>query len=269
MRSEEEKEAKRVRERAYYAENKEKIYVQKKKNLASKGVEGKEHIRVRRAEAALKSLNKGNNRRKRQEKDRAKRANESPDVREKRLKHDRYLDRTLKEQLTTEEKQKRLSARQEYLAITREEAFKEAGLTEEDYKVLKKEDLENRLEEKTWYDEAIPPLTKREKHYAKYPARNILRLIKQRCTKKDLPFDLTEEWYNERYEKGCAVTGKAFTPHRIRSPWAANVDRIIPKIGYTQENCRLVCAGYNLAKAEWTDEEVLEMCKLVIKKQKK
>ena len=77
MLTEEARESKRARERAYYAKNKEKIYAQKKKNLANKDPEEKERIRTRRAEVALKSLNNGNNRIKHQEKDRAKRANET------------------------------------------------------------------------------------------------------------------------------------------------------------------------------------------------
>lgn len=97
-------------------------------------------------------------------------------------------------------------------------------------------------------------------------ARAALKAIKSGAKKRGLDFSLTKEWYAVEYEKGCAVTGFEFNIRTSGTPWVAHVDRINPKEGYIESNCRLVCGCYNTAKLHWTDEDVLKMAKALIKK---
>ena len=82
---------------------------------------------------------------------------------------------------------------------------------------------------------------------------------------KGLPFTITEEWYLNKFDKGCEMTGIPFDKSGSDTPWVAHIDRIIPELGYTKENCRLVCAIYNLAKKDWKDSDVLKMATHIIK----
>jgi len=124
---------------------------------------------------------------------------------------------------------------------------------------LNRDAINARAKERNWNFNPESAKTKRQKYYEKFPARNILSNIKTRAEKKGLPFDLTEEWYNEEFKKGCAMTDIPFSPPRIRSPFSANVDKIIPSMGYVMSNCRLTCMSFNLAKAEWTDDDIITM----------
>ena len=59
--------------------------------------------------------------------------------------------------------------------------------------------------------------------------------------------------------------GKDFSS---RTPWSPSIDKIDPKGGYTQKNCRVVAWWYNVAKQTFSDNEVLELCKAVVNKAK-
>jgi len=62
------------------------------------------------------------------------------------------------------------------------------------------------------------------------------------------------------------MTGIQFDEPRTNTPWVAHIDRIVPEKGYTEDNCRLVCAMYNIAKKNWTDKDVIKMAKGLLKK---
>lgn len=53
----------------------------------------------------------------------------------------------------------------------------------------------------------------------------------------------------------CEVTGIPFSVRKIgdyrRQPFSPSLDRIDVNVGYTLENCRLVCTAVNLAMNEW------------------
>lgn len=133
------------------------------------------------------------------------------------------------------------------------------------YAAKNREVINERARARNWDYNPVKAKTKRETFYKKHPARAILSTVKTRATRKGLPYDLTEEWYNSEWEKGCAVTGVAFAAHRSGSPWVAHVDKKIPEEGYTMENCRLVCAMYNQAKGKWSDEDVEDMAFCIVK----
>ncbi len=94
--------------------------------------------------------------------------------------------------------------------------------------------------------------------------RKRLNAAKIRASKKGIPFDLDVDWYIENMEKGCSVTGVKLDRKGTKSVNTPSIDQIIPSKGYTKENCRIVSYWYNTAKNAFSDEQVLEMCKLVI-----
>ena len=96
---------------------------------------------------------------------------------------------------------------------------------------------------------------------------NILSTRKTFAKKNNLPFNITKEWYEEKFEIGCMMTGLPFDELGSDSPWVPHIDRIIPDKGYEINNCRLVCASFNLAKKHWIDEDVIIMAKALIDKQ--
>lgn len=106
----------------------------------------------------------------------------------------------------------------------------------------------------------------RKKYGIKYSTQVSMKSARARADAKALPFNLTPEWYETEFAKGCAVTGLPLDPNGSKTPWTAHVDRIIPELGYVQSNCRLVCACYNLAKKNWDDGDVLRMATALLAK---
>lgn len=91
-------------------------------------------------------------------------------------------------------------------------------------------------------------------------ARMVFLAAKARAEKKDLEFNLTEEWVQSRINIGtCEMTGIPFDFSRPKTNWQKNpftpsVDRICSDGGYTQDNCRLVLTAVNIALGQWGDE---------------
>lgn len=104
----------------------------------------------------------------------------------------------------------------------------------------------------------------RNRYGVKYATQVSMKSARKRADEKGQPFDLTPEWYDAEFEKGCAVTGLPLDPNGSKTPFTAHVDKIIPALGYLKSNCRLVCACYNLAKKHWTDADVLRMAKALV-----
>lgn len=84
--------------------------------------------------------------------------------------------------------------------------------------------------------------------------------------KKKLEFTLNrvaiENWLIYGH---CAVTGVKFEWRYFghNNPLAPSLDRIDPRIGYTDSNCRLVSWIFNRAKGKDTDEDVFEMVRAI------
>lgn len=98
----------------------------------------------------------------------------------------------------------------------------------------------------------------------------LLHSCKHRAGQAGLDFDLTLDWIREGVSKGCPATGDAFvigegSDYSDRNPMTPSVDKIDPNGGYTMDNCRVVSWFYNLAKARWTDEEVISLCTKIAK----
>jgi len=102
----------------------------------------------------------------------------------------------------------------------------------------------------------------------------ILKSAMYRAKYKDIPFDLSIDtlvalW--ERQEGRCALTNFEFklgsssiknSPKRN----APSLDRIVPHLGYTEDNVRLITYQANCAKSSYTDEDLLEFCRAVLDK---
>ena len=92
-----------------------------------------------------------------------------------------------------------------------------------------------------------------------------------RAKEKNLEFDLDlNEIHKFISTEKCQKTGFSFVikdkgrNFKDRSPFTPSVDKIDPSKGYTKDNIQIVCWWYNLAKATYSDKEVLELCKAVV-----
>jgi hypothetical protein len=93
---------------------------------------------------------------------------------------------------------------------------------------------------------------------------------KYRANKQGLDFDLTVDWIKARITV-CEVTGiklklrdaklTSKLDYSNRPPDSPSIDKINPKLGYTKDNCRIVCWWYNLSKSTWSDREIFEIVK--------
>lgn len=63
----------------------------------------------------------------------------------------------------------------------------------------------------------------------------------------------------------CAASGLPLTRERgdgsARNPWAPSVDRIDNSKGYVPGNVRIVCAIFNMMRADWADDALLRVVK--------
>ena len=88
-------------------------------------------------------------------------------------------------------------------------------------------------------------------------AGSLMRCARVRANKKGLPFDLTTSWIKAKIDAGvCEATGLPLDLHPSegrKNPFSPSVDRIIPALGYTQANCRVVIECSNSARGEWGD----------------
>jgi len=75
-----------------------------------------------------------------------------------------------------------------------------------------------------------------------------------RARKKHIRFDLDWVWYDEQYDKGCAITGRKFDDYED-DPFLASVDRIDNRLGYTKDNCRLILWCLNAGKSTLTEDQ--------------
>jgi hypothetical protein len=76
----------------------------------------------------------------------------------------------------------------------------------------------------------------------------------------------------EKANGRCMVSGIPFSNGRSRhrkDPWAPSIDRIENSLGYTPENCRLVCTAVNLAMNEWGENVLRRIAESMVKTRRK
>jgi hypothetical protein len=102
-------------------------------------------------------------------------------------------------------------------------------------------------------------------------AKTLLSSAKRRSSNFEESFDIDFDHIFEKLNKGtCEVTGIPFDFSKpstsSKNPYAPSIDRIDPKIGYTKANTRIVIWQYNLMKGELYDEEILNLCRLIVER---
>lgn len=110
------------------------------------------------------------------------------------------------------------------------------------------------------------------KHYESIRGRacNLLNGAKRREHKWPI-FDIDRDFIESKLIVGtCEVTGLPFDMKPMgnasrKNPFAPSLDRIDNTKGYVRSNVRLVLWAVNLMHGEMTDEQLVEMCKAVIR----
>lgn len=92
-------------------------------------------------------------------------------------------------------------------------------------------------------------------------ATNCFHHAKRRAHKKGLVFSITRVWVKTALDR--AVADGSVVLHSRGDGWshprAPSIDRIIPKLGYTETNCRIIPLMLNKAKGEWDDKSFLDV----------
>lgn len=96
---------------------------------------------------------------------------------------------------------------------------------------------------------------------------------RKRAAKRGVPFHIpkgTTKYLHDRCEGRCELSGLGFktTETGICGPFSPSLDRIDPNKGYTLDNLRLILNGLNALKGDGTDEDLLQICKAVMEKNK-
>lgn len=105
----------------------------------------------------------------------------------------------------------------------------------------------------------------------------LLNSARGRAKKASVPYELDLEWLMEKYEKQskcCLLTGIQLLLESNRGgsrafgPFSPSLDRIIPKLGYTKENTRLVCTFINLAMNHFGEDVFAKVAHSYIERNK-
>jgi hypothetical protein len=100
---------------------------------------------------------------------------------------------------------------------------------------------------------------------AQQPWRTMFLASRRRARESGTYFDLTLDWFEERWTGVCELTGLPFElGNGIASPYAPSVDRIRPDGGYTQDNCRLVLLCVNMFKGRMDDKRMREVAEKLV-----
>lgn len=139
-------------------------------------------------------------------------------------------------------------------------------------------DLDFKKEQKVYWEEfyskpenreARKERARRDRTDVNVRARQLLAGAKQR----DSNCTVTLEHVLTGIQRGhCPVTGIAFdltSEHqritgRSRNPYSPSIDRIDSRLGYTNENTRIVITHYNFMKGQLSDEEMRFICAQVV-----
>jgi hypothetical protein len=102
-------------------------------------------------------------------------------------------------------------------------------------------------------------------------AKLMITFAKSRAKKFGVPFDLDANFILDRLKMGiCEVTGIQFVLHdgsdgsKKVHPYSPSLDRIKAGAGYTKDNVRVVVYIYNIARSEYSDQQVLEFAKALV-----
>lgn len=111
--------------------------------------------------------------------------------------------------------------------------------------------------------------TRKQSERTLYPWKGPLDAAIRRAKDKGLPCDLTHEWAQARWTGRCELSGVPFrVGERGNGPkfFAASIDQIRPKGGYTKTNSRFVLWCVNAFKYDGSDADVLMVAKAICEK---
>lgn len=105
-------------------------------------------------------------------------------------------------------------------------------------------------------------------------ATSLLAASKDRAKKKGLLHTLDTTWLKEKLQPMiCEATGLSLVldidETVAHSAFRPSIDRIDNTLGYTKENCMVVCVIYNKSKSDYAKEDVLKMAKALVMKNEK
>lgn len=90
---------------------------------------------------------------------------------------------------------------------------------------------------------------------------NMLGVIKRKCLKDGIKYDLTSDWLRNKLEGVCEVTGTPFDLHQAKGPFLPVIQRVNKSAGYTVDNSRVVIQIFSIANDEHT---LYQFCKQYI-----
>lgn len=102
----------------------------------------------------------------------------------------------------------------------------------------------------------------------------LIRQAKKNAMKRGIEFNLTSQEFAvlvTRSEGHCEVSGVPFdmsAANGMRRPFAASLDRIDSAMGYSFENCRMVCVLVNIALNEWGLDPLLQVARCLVNREK-
>lgn len=120
------------------------------------------------------------------------------------------------------------------------------------------------------------PESAAEKHKrwrSNHPDRKLLYSARARAKSKGIEFSLTPEWLESRLSSGvCELAGIPISfdeksEGRCRA-FSPSIDRIDSSLGYTPDNCRVVCWAINMAMSEWGEETFAVVAKKYLENQR-
>jgi hypothetical protein len=92
-------------------------------------------------------------------------------------------------------------------------------------------------------------------------SNNLFKKARNRAQEKGLPFSLTLAWVKEQLSVAVARNEVVLATqgNGSKHPRSASIDRMIPCLGYTESNCRIIPIQLNMAKGEWDDDSFLDV----------
>lgn len=102
-------------------------------------------------------------------------------------------------------------------------------------------------------------------------AKTLLNAVNLRSRNKRWEVGIDYEFIRMRLEIGtCEVTGIPFDlnppENSKKNPFSPSVDRIDPNQPYTYKNSRVVIWQFNMMKAEMSDQQLINLCKIIVEK---
>lgn len=103
-------------------------------------------------------------------------------------------------------------------------------------------------------------------------ARRSFSANRHSAMKRSIPFAITLSDYEAMLARAagrCMVTGikfefQASNNKSRRRPFAPSLDRIDPTLGYTVDNCRIICSALNYALGDWGMEPLLRIARRLV-----